>query len=261
MEWCITQDLQILSDWFRANKLILNTDKSTYILFKSGKTNATIDCLKFDNYTIPRCCSTKFLGILLDEKLTWHEHFNSLLLKIKRNIHLLRTSRNFINTHTVKLIYYGHIYSHLCYCISVWSNMLTNTSMKKLQKIQDWCIQLIDRNKIPIKNKYLNNRILRINKILLLENCKIGYKLLNKQLPDRVQITLSTDHTTKSLTKCHKHETRYKQKPNNLMVKGKFYKNSFLSACLNDLQPFMAITKKAKNIKHFTSLLKREFLT
>ena len=145
--------------------------------------------------------------------------------------------------------------------MSVWGNMLTTTSLTKLQKLQDKCIHLIDRNKIALENKYSNNRILRIKEILLLENCKIGYKLLNKQLPETIQITLSTDHTTKSLTKSHMYNTRYKQKPNNPMVKGKHYKNSFLHACLNDLQPFMAITKKSRNIKHFASLVKRELLT
>ena len=39
-----------------------------------------------------------------------------------------------------KLIYYGHIQSHLTYCLSVWGNLICYTLLNKLQKLQNKCI-------------------------------------------------------------------------------------------------------------------------
>ena len=258
LQWCITHDLAILSDWFRANKLTLNIDKSVFILIKHGNSHIEIDSLKFDGMVIPRHKTIKFLGIYIDEKLNWQEHFNSLMLKVKRNMHLLTSNKNFFNCDTLKLIYYGHIYSHISYGISVWGNMISQTSLNKLQSFQNKCMSLIDKNKTALDMKYSSQRILKIKDILLLENCKIGYKLVNKQLPANIQTTITTDQNTKTLTKLHKYDTRYKSLPNSPMVKGKHYNKSFLSTCLHDIQPFMFITQSARNIKHFTNLIKNE---
>ena len=59
LEWCVAEDLTILADWFKVNKLTLNLDKSTFILFKHGNKNTKLENLKFDNCSIPRSTSTK----------------------------------------------------------------------------------------------------------------------------------------------------------------------------------------------------------
>ena len=260
LQWCILHDLSILVDWFKANKLTLNIDKSVFLLFKHGYPKTEITSLKFDGIVIPRHKSVKLLGINIDEKLNWQEYINSLMLKLKRNIHLLKCNKDFFNRDTLKLIYYGHIYSHISYGICVWGNMIPQTIIKKLQKFQNKCMNLIDKRNITMDKKYSHHRILRIKDILLLENCKIGYKLIHKQLPLNTHTTMITDHNTKSLTKLHKYDTQYKVFPNKPMVKGKLYSNNFLSASLRDVEPFMFITKTSRNIKHFRNQIKKSLL-
>ena len=104
--------------------------------------------------------------------------------------------------------------------------MISQTSLNKIQKFQNKCICLIDKNKSDREKKYSLHRILKIKDILLLENCKIGYKLINKQLPINIHTTIITDHNTKTLTKLHKYDTLYKNIPNNPLVKGKHYNKS-----------------------------------
>ena len=92
MEWCVQEDLNKISDWFRANKLSLNTSKSNFILFKKkNQLNASIN-LKIGHEIFPQANSIKFLGVWLDENLDWIDYTNKLLLKLKRNINLLRVS-------------------------------------------------------------------------------------------------------------------------------------------------------------------------
>ena len=119
LKWCLQEELKQLVHWFKANKLTLNLKKSVCMLFdEKGRK------LKFDielNQTILETVdSTKFLGVWIDKKLCW----DLLILKIKRNMHLLRSSQNMMNVHAKKLVYFAHTQSHISYCLSVWGNLV-----------------------------------------------------------------------------------------------------------------------------------------
>ena len=101
----LEHDLEILNDWFKANKLTLNMNKTICILFK-GSSNASLVEIKIDNKVLPFVDYTKFLGLWIDGKLKWDEHVNRLILKLKRNSHLLFQSKRFLNDHAKKCLYY-----------------------------------------------------------------------------------------------------------------------------------------------------------
>ena len=67
-----------INDWVVATKLSVNVWKTKYSLFHK---NSRLDDLLFslakrsnDNLEIKRASNTKFLGVLLDENLSWKEH-------------------------------------------------------------------------------------------------------------------------------------------------------------------------------------------
>ena len=70
----INNDLINLTDWFRANKLSLNTSKTNYMLFSNNNNISENQQIKMDADIIERkhCC--KFLGIIIDDKLNWSDH-------------------------------------------------------------------------------------------------------------------------------------------------------------------------------------------
>ena len=140
---CLEHDLEIISDWFKANKLTLNVNKTVFMLFhpKGHKMNEKI---KFEDKIISNSHETKFLGIWLNDNLSWESHIRQLTLKLKRNLMLLKRSRNFLNKNALILIYYGHFHSHLKYGILLWESMLNRNQTKRLQKLQDHATQLLD---------------------------------------------------------------------------------------------------------------------
>ena len=81
---------------------------------KSEKIN-----FSFEQSNIPQVASTKFLGIWIHEKLNWKEHWENLKIKLYKNRNLLQNSMNILNAHTMKLLYYAQIYSHLVYGITL----------------------------------------------------------------------------------------------------------------------------------------------
>ena len=72
-----------LNSWFYINRLTLNTTKTSFTIFKSTKKKLANLPNKIDflNFSINRTTSIKFLGITLDEHLTWNQHINGVCNK------------------------------------------------------------------------------------------------------------------------------------------------------------------------------------
>ena len=94
MEWCAQMDLNKLGDWFMANKLTLNANKSNCILFHVKKNKMAAISLIVNNVKLPVVQNVKFLGVWVDRNLDWHEHVNKVILKLKHNLNLLKVSKN-----------------------------------------------------------------------------------------------------------------------------------------------------------------------
>ena len=77
------QDLEKLVSWFKANKLTLNAEKTVCMLFQKPGKNEQIH-LTIDKVTLQNQRETKFLGLWLDDQLSWKSHIQKLLLKLNR---------------------------------------------------------------------------------------------------------------------------------------------------------------------------------
>ncbi len=64
-------NLSMLNNWLKANKLSLNIKESKYIIFHIKKKNIQSLTLTIDNVNIERVAEFNFLGLSLDEHLTW----------------------------------------------------------------------------------------------------------------------------------------------------------------------------------------------
>ena len=81
-------------DWFRANKLSLNLSKTNYVLFRKSTDNTKIEndlSLKIGDETITRASTVKFLGLHIDEHLTWSHHFKNVQNKLSKSVYILNS--------------------------------------------------------------------------------------------------------------------------------------------------------------------------
>ena len=142
LKWSLEQEFSTLLDWFRANKLTLNVDKTACILFQKSGSTKEIE-LDLGGTIIPSASTAKFLGMWLDRHLNWSTHLNKLYTKLKQNKALLRLGRNYMNEQTRKLVYYAHVNSHIQYGLLLWGNNINKDQLNKLQWIQTECLQLV----------------------------------------------------------------------------------------------------------------------
>ena len=259
LTWCIEQDLSNVNDWFKANKLTLNVDKSVHMVF--GKKNNIETKIRLRNTELPRVEVVKFLGMWVDEDLNWNEHISKLKMRIRRNLNLLQTGSNLLDPHTKKILYYAQIYSHLSYGLIIWGNMINSIKMDSLQKLQNKCIRKINQNEKQVNNIYTKYKILRLKELLVLENCKLIYRLEHHRLPRQIDYLFKTSQQGKSLLKQHNYNTRHKKLPNMARTHCKVYSTSFLCSSIRDYQKIGFDIKKTEKLKKFTHLLKNHLLT
>ena len=99
----INSELILLYEWLCANRLSLNAGKTEYMIFRPPR--KTIDC-KFKlrlNYTkLYESTKIKYLGVILDSRLTWKFHIKELNKKLSRAVGMLFKMRHYCNINTLK---------------------------------------------------------------------------------------------------------------------------------------------------------------
>ena len=69
-----------INEWLTANKLLISLPKTCYTIFSAQNKSIpeNLKSTKIGQTVIKRTASTKYIGIILDEKLDWHEHIQQL---------------------------------------------------------------------------------------------------------------------------------------------------------------------------------------
>ena len=258
LKWTVQHDLSILLNWFKANQLSMNGNKSVGMLFSRNQ-KLSVKEQSVENVTIKFVSHTKFLRLWIDKDLTWNEHTSWVNQNICQNLHLLKSRKNFLYIHSKRLLYFAQIQSHLIYGLLLWDNMLSATMLNKLQKAQNKCVSLINGKRADLNN-YKKLSILRIKELLELENCKFGYKLLHHELPIRIEELLNHDQFGHSLQKTHRYNTRNHLLLNKPLTKNKHYKNCIISKGTGALETLKVETKLKPNLLSFTKDCKKQIL-
>ena len=84
----------------------------------------------------------KYLGIFIDQNLTWKYHIDHVALKISRYVGLLSKLRHHVPTHTPFTIYRSLISPHLTYGLLAWSQAC-KSHLEKLLKLQKRALRFI----------------------------------------------------------------------------------------------------------------------
>ena len=181
----INRDLSLIVDWLRANKISLNTSKTELVLFKNPTKQITKHLnFRLSGQKIHRSSSVKYLGILIDENLSWEHHLRSLSSKLARAVGFLSKLRHCLNYKTLLSVYYALFDSHINYCIQCLGHV-NITSLEKIEKLQNKAMRIIHfkTQRDSVKPLYIRSRILPIRKQLQMINCLFAFDFINDNTP------------------------------------------------------------------------------
>ena len=201
----VNNELNIIDLWLRKNKLSLNYSKTSFIIFNK-QPNKTFDYefkLKINNNPIKRVNSIKYLGVLIENKLSWSEHVDYLNLQLARYSGLFTRLRRYVPHQILFLLYYSIIYSQIKYGILSWGTA-SNSLLKKVEIRLNRILRVITNKSIyaPVGVLYKSLKTLKVTDIYNLELGKFMHQLENNKLP---HVFLNF---FKKINEIHSYETR-----------------------------------------------------
>ena len=114
----------------------------------------------------------KYLGIYLDEHLTWNFQLNQIKTKLSRSCGLFGKLRYHVKTELLRTVYFAIFDSVLRYAVQVWGQH-RNQTIKEIEKLQEKAIRMMSfkgRNN-PTNPLFKELEIMKLKDILLYNNC------------------------------------------------------------------------------------------
>ena len=147
------QVLLSVCNYMKVNLLHINVKKCCYMYFSPSKRSKNDPNIEEDNQylsindiIIKRVNQTKFLGVIIDDKLSWKPYILSLNKKLSSICGRIYRIKKSLPESLYKQIYHSLFESHLGYCISVWGGTpkdVINNQLKPLFITQKKCIRII----------------------------------------------------------------------------------------------------------------------
>ena len=151
--------LKSVNRYMLLNKLHINTSKCCFIHFKpqsyhDGKQDTEPPKLLIDNFPIKKLSHAKFLGVIIDEKLSWEQHILDLKRKLSYATYTLNHIKDNLPKELHKDLYHTLFESHLAYCISVWGGC-SKTKLLPIWNAQKHCIRVLFGDKTAYLDKFM----------------------------------------------------------------------------------------------------------
>ena len=132
-----------ISEWFKANKLTLNIDKTYYMVCHRGRRKLKNNIeLVINDMKIREAKSMKYLGGIIDSKLNWIVHITYIKNKVAKGIGLIRKAQKLLNQKALLNLYHNLIFPYLIYCVEIWG-CAKKTHLSRLYLLQKRIVRII----------------------------------------------------------------------------------------------------------------------
>ena len=198
-----TTELNKFCDWFSANKLSLNVNKTNYMIFNNSRSIRWDKDVYMNGSLVNQVTTTKFLGVHIDDRLTWRNHISIISKKISMNCGILSKLKHFLPCNILRTLYQTLIVPHMAYCSNIWSGT-SPSNLNHLKVLQKRALRHIGQVEPREHTSYLFRKfnLLKFADIIDLNVAVFSYKAWNNLLP----VTFN-DFLLRN-TRIHCHRTR-----------------------------------------------------
>ena len=217
-----------------------------FLIYNSKNKEKFDNRIIFGKHEIERVDKAKYIGLWLDDKMTWKAHIKYVKEKITKNIYLITSTKRFFPRWLKNLLYNAVIRCHLEYGIAIWGHKIN----KELVNLQKRAIRAVagagyNCHTSPI---FIALRQLKLVDIAKFGTCNMSFKITHGPIPKLLERIVHF--------KSPKRHTR-SSKNLDLEPAPKGADGFMLNAPIawNNLDLF---TKESGNIDKFHSLIKTE---
>ena len=152
---------------------------------------------------------TNYLGLILDDKLTWKEHNNELNKKLVKYTGIFAKLRHILPMKCRTILYDAFIFSRLNYGVELYANNNTQGQLNTLMITQNKILKILQFKKRNAKTNelYKEFQVLKLQDLHIFNTCCLVHKVINNReiLPQAIN-TLFTQNR-----QVHDHDTRQKE--------------------------------------------------
>ena len=90
--------------------------------------------LNFKGNYIKKSSQTKFLGLIIDDTLSWKAHIDTIMSKLNTACFAIRMIQPLMSIEMLRMVYFAYVHSTLSFGIIFWGNQPHSEKIFKLQK-------------------------------------------------------------------------------------------------------------------------------
>ena len=144
----------------------------------------------------------RYLGIEVDQLLSWEEHISALIKKISSGIGMLRHGKRHVTLTTVQSMYKSIIEPQFRFCCSVWG-VCSATALNKLQKLQNRAPRIATNSPYDAPPQSLLEKLgcQTIRELIYMETATMVCRSIDNEAPDYLSTLFErlSQKTTKEL--------------------------------------------------------------
>ena len=183
-------EIKKLYAWFCCNKLLLNLQKTKCVIFRSKgkKLPDRITCLQIGGHDVEPSANVMFLGLCIDEHLSWKKHLDTVCTKVSRSVGVIYRLKFILPEMILITIYNSIILPYLNYCNVAWGNTF-KSYLDKLRVLQKKAVRLITNSHYihPSSPLFLRLKMLPLSELVLFNCVLFMFKL--QSIPHECTLT------------------------------------------------------------------------
>lgn len=187
LQLAMQHDINLLHGWLSKNVMSLNTVKTCYVTFGKARTIDDID-ITVDGETIKRVNKFKYLGLIIDDDLTFGDHVNHVKRQITPFISLMWRKGKYVPMEKRKQLYFAYVQSHLLYMLPIYGNCPAY-KLNELQTLQNRCVKAVFRLDRYTSTTYLySSGLLPVTVLAKVERIVCVHKIFRNQMKNNFRL-------------------------------------------------------------------------
>ena len=211
--------------------------------------------MKIGQTYVTRVKEAKYLGLFLDDKVNWNEHYNTVIQKLTKIASSFKVIKHIVPNKCKKILYYAYVHSKISYGIDVYRHT-TQNNINQIQVMQSKILKSLYNKDwySPTNSLHKDLHLLQVKDIFNLSIAKLVYKQINGYLPTIFNDYFTTNREihgiiTRNADKLHTKRLRTNYGKSTLSVKGTNLYNSLPQSITNSF-----------SLNIFTKSVKKYFL-
>ena len=149
------QSVSVFDEWCEANVLEMNVGKTKEMIVDYKRNQTDVAALQLKGQTVERVQEYRYLGTVIDNKLSFAKNAEVVLKKCRQRMYMLYQLRSLmVSSKIMEQCYHAFIESILTFSFVCWFRTLSVKSRNSLSGVVNLCSKVVGRKQVPLEQLF-----------------------------------------------------------------------------------------------------------